>query len=68
MGQLLADPAQTPKRGAWVCPCNGCTLSRKLAFEQILEMLYETNDLSYNAWRVKERYLNEFPTKPKRKQ
>lgn len=63
----MIGSAQNPKKDNWICPCNGCTLSRKQAFEQILEMLYENNDLSYNAWRVSERYRDEFPAKPKRK-
>ena len=63
----MADPAQTPKRGNWVCPCNGCTISRKQAFEEILEMIYEDNDIWYNAMRVRERYNEEFPAKTKRK-
>jgi hypothetical protein len=43
--------------GKWVCPCLGCQKAKKQTFEDILDMLYENNDLSHNAWRVKEKYL-----------
>lgn len=64
----MADPAQTPPRGDWNCPCTGCQKARKMAFEDIIEMLYQDNDIWYNAYLIRERYKDEFPTKPKRKQ
>lgn len=42
----MADPAQTPKRGDWACPCQGCRLSRKLALNQVLEIL-DDRDMLY---------------------
>lgn len=37
----MADPNQTPARGDWVCPCNGC--SKAVAFErtQLIQLLEE---------------------------
>jgi len=34
----MADPTQTPPRGDWICPCNGCKKAAKqerklIAFE-----------------------------------
>lgn len=35
----MADPNQTPARGNWKCPCNGCKKSAKQAKEEIIEFL-----------------------------
>lgn len=35
----MADPNQTPQRGDWACPCNGCQKARKFAFKEILDIL-----------------------------
>lgn len=35
----MVDPNQTPKRGDWVCPCNGCKKARKRALQDVLEVL-----------------------------
>lgn len=35
----MADPNQTPARGNWVCPCNGCKKARQQAFDDILKVL-----------------------------
>lgn len=35
----MADPNQTPKRGDWVCPCEGCKKARKKAFNEIREII-----------------------------
>jgi hypothetical protein len=36
----VADPNQTPARGNWKCPCNGCKKAAKQAKEDILEFLH----------------------------
>jgi hypothetical protein len=61
----MADPTQTPQRGNWVCPCSGCGKARKQAFEEVLSILYENNDTSYNAWRVQQKYNEEYKTRKK---
>jgi hypothetical protein len=33
----MADPNQTPQRGNWVCPCNGCKKAAKQVIDQIVE-------------------------------
>jgi len=33
----VADPNQTPQRGNWVCPCNGCKKAAKQVVDQIVE-------------------------------
>lgn len=33
----MADPNQTPQRGNWVCPCNGCKKAAKQVIDQIIE-------------------------------
>ncbi len=33
----MADPNQTPQRGNWVCPCNGCKKAAKQVVDQIVE-------------------------------
>jgi len=35
----MADPNQTPARGNWVCPCNGCKKARQQAFDEVLSIL-----------------------------
>lgn len=35
----MADPNQTPTRGDWICPCNGCKKARKRAFKEVAEIL-----------------------------
>ena len=44
----MADPNQTPERGDWICPCNGCKKARKFALNQVLELL-DDKDIMY-AW------------------
>lgn len=40
----MADPNQTPQRGEWACPCNGC--SKAVAFErnQLINELLKHKD------------------------
>ena len=42
----MADPNQTPSRGEWACPCNGC--QKAVAFErkQLIE-LFEQHKKDY---------------------
>jgi hypothetical protein len=37
----MADPNQTPQRGNWKCPCNGCKKAAKQVIDQIIKD-YET--------------------------
>ena len=49
----MADPNQTPQRGNWVCPCNGCKKAAKQVIDQIVEdyktcpNIVETEDYLY---------------------
>lgn len=64
----MADPAQTPKRKDWVCPCTGCQQSRKKAFMEVLEILdQEPYDLNHNVHLLREKIRNEYPAKPNKK-
>ena len=40
----MADPNQTPPRGDWICPCNGCQKARKRAFNDVLDILNSGGD------------------------
>lgn len=53
----MADPNQTPKRGDWVCPCTGCMKSRKLALNQVLQLL-DDKDMMY-GWHQAITFINE---------
>lgn len=46
----MADPNQTPTRGEWACPCNGC--AKAVAFErkQLIE-LFEKSKHEYLVYR-----------------
>jgi len=46
----VADPNQTPARGEWACPCNGC--AKAVAFErkQLIE-LFEQAKHDYLVYR-----------------
>ena len=33
----MADPNQTPQRGDWKCPCNGCKKAAKQVIDQIVQ-------------------------------
>jgi hypothetical protein len=35
--QIMADPNQTPQRGNWKCPCNGCKKAAKQIIDEIIE-------------------------------
>jgi hypothetical protein len=38
----MADPNQTPGRGDWVCPCNGCQKSVAAERKQLIELFEQT--------------------------
>lgn len=53
----MADPNQTPQRGNWKCPCNGCKKAAKQIVDQIVEdykscpNMIETEDILYcHTW------------------
>lgn len=37
----MADPNQTPGRGDWACPCNGCQKAVAWERKQLIELLEE---------------------------
>ena len=50
----MADPNQTPQQGDWVCPCTGCTKSRKKALRQVFTIINATGDINYNMHELRE--------------
>lgn len=53
----MADPNQTPQRGDWKCPCNGCKKAAKQIIDQIVEdymscpnIMEEDNRLYCHTW------------------
>lgn len=56
IGEEMADPNQVPAQGEWVCPCTGCSKSRKKAFKEVLALL-EDKDIAY-AWHQAYVYVN----------
>ena len=57
IGEEMADPNQVPAQGEWVCPCTGCSKSRKKAFKEVLALL-EDKDIAY-AWHQAYVYVNQ---------
>lgn len=53
----MADPGQTPKRGEWVCPCNGCKMSRKLALKQVQDILNKPDIM--HSWHEAQEFIRE---------
>jgi hypothetical protein len=43
----MADPNQTPSRGDWACPCNGC--AKAVAFER-KQLISEIEKLKVKAY------------------
>lgn len=37
----MADPNQTPARGEWACPCNGCQKAVAWERKQLIKLLEE---------------------------
>lgn len=46
----MADPNQTPGRGDWVCPCNGCQKSVAAERNQLIA-LFEKTKYDYLVYR-----------------
>jgi len=46
----MSDPNQTPARGEWACPCNGC--AKAVAFErnELIKLLID-HDVEYLKYR-----------------
>ena len=49
----MADPTQTPARGDWACPCNGCQKAVAWERKQLIALIEELkvdaySDLAYN--------------------
>ena len=40
----MADPNQTPSRGEWVCPCNGCQKSVAAERNQLIALFEQTKN------------------------
>lgn len=66
----MADPNQTPSRGEWLCPCNGCAKAVKQERKRILESI-ESIDINtpsqLNALGMKMLILDIVNPKPKEK-
>lgn len=41
----MADPNQTPARGDWICPCNGCKKSAKQERDRIISLIESMDPL-----------------------
>ena len=46
----MADPNQTPQRGDWVCPCNGCAKAVANERKQLIQLM-EKMKLEYQIYR-----------------
>lgn len=51
----MADPNQTPERGDWKCPCNGCKKARNLVLREIQEIL-DDSDIPF-AWHKAQEFI-----------
>lgn len=51
----MADPNQTPERGDWACPCNGCKKARQQVLKQVKELL-ESADIMY-SWHLAQEFV-----------
>jgi hypothetical protein len=47
----MADPNQTPSRGEWACPCNGCQKAVAYERKQLIKLLedYKKEYLIYRG-------------------
>lgn len=43
----MADPNQTPERGDWVCPCNGCSKAVSWERKQLIVLIEGLKEKSY---------------------
>ena len=65
----MADPTQTPPRGNWVCPCNGCKKAAKqerdlcnIEIESLKKELKEAQNIKlfyYKSWEALEKIVIE---------
>lgn len=49
----MADPTQTPTRGDWACPCNGCQKAVAWERKQLINLIEDMkldaySDIPYN--------------------
>lgn len=59
----MADPNQTPARGNWRCPCNGCKKARIQALEEVLAIVDGGGDAYSRLSSIKELIEKEKPKK-----
>lgn len=43
----MADPNQTPERGEWACPCQGCTKAVAWERKQLIELITQLKVKAY---------------------
>jgi len=51
----MADPTQTPDRGDWLCPCNGCQKSIAAERKQLIQIFESMGGLEEAIEVIKER-------------
>jgi hypothetical protein len=44
----VADPNQTPARGEWACPCNGCQKAVSWERKQLISLIEQLKVESYS--------------------
>lgn len=44
----MADPNQTPDRGEWACPCNGCQKAVAWERKQLIKLIHQLKEESYS--------------------
>lgn len=44
----MADPNQTPERGDWACPCNGCQKAVAWERKQLIQILDQIKHHEYD--------------------
>lgn len=59
----MADPNQTPSRGNWLCPCNGCKKARIRALDEVLTIVDGGGDAYSRLDKIRELVENEKPKK-----
>lgn len=65
----MADPNQTPGRGDWICPCNGCQKSVASERKQLIELIKQLKVKAYSEIPYDEiiNLIEDRMPKPKRK-
>jgi len=51
----MADPTQTPARGDWACPCQGCQKAVAWERKQLIELFENTGNLDIAINLIKDR-------------